>query len=179
MQETWVWSLGWEDPLKKEIETHSSIAWRLPWTEKPGEIQSTGSQRVGTRLSTAQCSSSWEELRNEGRKLAWLILIWDRGGWGECLTTVPQPLGWGYPAANTETSVEVPQAWYSGPSGVHCGQSQSSASMNWMPELRPDGPASAVPLMRHLGYRKCWRRLRLQPRLSCVWKVCDSPSATI
>ena len=48
MQETWVPSLGWEDPLEKEMATHSSIlAWRIPWTEEPGELQSTGMQRVG------------------------------------------------------------------------------------------------------------------------------------
>ena len=47
MQETQVWSLGQEDPLKKELTTHSSIlAWRIPWTEKPGRLQSTGLQRV-------------------------------------------------------------------------------------------------------------------------------------
>ena len=44
----WVRSLGREDPLEKEIVTHSSIlAWRIPWTEEPGRLQSTGSQRVG------------------------------------------------------------------------------------------------------------------------------------
>ena len=48
VQETWVRSLGWEDPLEKEMATHSSIlAWRIPWTEKPGRLQSIGSQRVG------------------------------------------------------------------------------------------------------------------------------------
>ena len=48
MQETWVQSLGREDPLEKEMATHSSIlAWRIPWTEEPGGLQSTGSQRVG------------------------------------------------------------------------------------------------------------------------------------
>ena len=48
MRETWVWSLGWEDPLEKEMATHSTIlAWRIPWTEEPGGLQSTGSQRVG------------------------------------------------------------------------------------------------------------------------------------
>ena len=48
MQETRVRSLGWEDPLEKEMVTHSSIlAWRIPWTEEPSGIQSTGSQRVG------------------------------------------------------------------------------------------------------------------------------------
>ena len=48
MQETWVQSLGWEDLLEKEIATHSRIlAWKIPWTEEPGRLQSTGSQRVG------------------------------------------------------------------------------------------------------------------------------------
>ena len=53
MQETWVWSLGWEDPLEKEMATYSSIlAWEIPWTEKPGVLQSTGSQTSQTQLST-------------------------------------------------------------------------------------------------------------------------------
>ena len=48
MQETQVWSLGQEDPLEKEMVTHSSIlAWRIPWAEKLGRLQSMGSQRVG------------------------------------------------------------------------------------------------------------------------------------
>ena len=47
MQETWVQSLGWEDPLEKEMATHTSIlAWKIPWTEDPGRLQSMGSQRV-------------------------------------------------------------------------------------------------------------------------------------
>ena len=47
-QETWVQSLGQEDPLEKEMDTHSSIlAWRIPLTEKPGGEQSMGSKRVG------------------------------------------------------------------------------------------------------------------------------------
>ena len=46
--ETWVRSLGWEDPLEKEMAAHSSIlAWRIPWKEEPGRLQSTGLQRVG------------------------------------------------------------------------------------------------------------------------------------
>ena len=48
MRETWVRSLGQEDPLEKEMATHSSIlAWRIPWMEEPGGLQSTGLQRVG------------------------------------------------------------------------------------------------------------------------------------
>ena len=46
-QETWVRSLSQEDPLEKETATHSGIlAWKVPWTEEPGGLQSTGSQRV-------------------------------------------------------------------------------------------------------------------------------------
>ena len=48
MQETRVRSLGQEDPLEKEMAAHSSIlAWRIPWMEEPGRLQSTGSRRVG------------------------------------------------------------------------------------------------------------------------------------
>ena len=47
MQETQVWSLGWEDPLEEEMTNHSSIlAWRIPWTEEPGGLQSMELQRV-------------------------------------------------------------------------------------------------------------------------------------
>ena len=48
MQETWVHSLGWEDPLEEGMATHFSIlAWRVPWTEEPGSLKSMGLQRVG------------------------------------------------------------------------------------------------------------------------------------
>ena len=48
MRETWVQSLGQEDPLEKTMATHSSTpAWKIPWTEEPGRLQSMGSQRVG------------------------------------------------------------------------------------------------------------------------------------
>ena len=48
MEETWVWSLGHEDPLKKGMDIHFSIlAWKILWTEEPGRLQSVGSQRVG------------------------------------------------------------------------------------------------------------------------------------
>ena len=54
MQETWVRFLAWKDPLKKGMATHSSIlAWRIPWTEEPGGLQSTGSQRVGHDWATS------------------------------------------------------------------------------------------------------------------------------
>ena len=48
MQETWVRSLGREDPLEKEMAIHSStIVWKIPWTREPGRLESMGSQRVG------------------------------------------------------------------------------------------------------------------------------------
>ena len=48
MRETWVQSLGQEDPLEKEMATYSStLAWKIPWMEEPGRLQSMGSQRVG------------------------------------------------------------------------------------------------------------------------------------
>ena len=60
MWETWVWSLGREDPLEKEMATPSStLAWKIPWTEKPGRLQSMGSQRVGHDWTT---ELNWTEL---------------------------------------------------------------------------------------------------------------------
>ena len=55
MQETQFWSLGQEDPLEKEMAIHFSIlAWEIPWTEEPGELQTMGSQRAGHDLGTKQ-----------------------------------------------------------------------------------------------------------------------------
>ena len=49
MPETRVQSLGWEDPLEKKMATHSSIlAWEIPWTDQPGELQSMGAQELDT-----------------------------------------------------------------------------------------------------------------------------------
>ena len=53
MQETWIQSLGQEDPLEKGMATHSdNLAWRVPWTEEPGRLQSMGLQRVGHDWAT-------------------------------------------------------------------------------------------------------------------------------
>ena len=54
MQETWVLSLDQDDPLEKEMAIHSStLAWKIPWTEEPGRLQSMGSQRVGHDWATS------------------------------------------------------------------------------------------------------------------------------
>ena len=53
MQETWIQSLGWKDPPEREVATHLSVfAWKIPWTEEPGGLQSMGSQRVGHDFAT-------------------------------------------------------------------------------------------------------------------------------
>ena len=58
MQDTWIWSLGWEDPLEKKMAIYSSIlVCRIPWTEEPGGLQSIGSERVGHDWATNTASS--------------------------------------------------------------------------------------------------------------------------
>ena len=67
MRETWVRSLGWEDPLEKEMAIHSStIAWKIPWTEKPGRLQSMGLQRVGHNWATLLLLKQTFETRGNG-----------------------------------------------------------------------------------------------------------------
>ena len=66
-----VQSLGREDPLEEEMATHAStLAWKIPWTEKPGRLQSTGSQRVGHDWATS-LSFLEEEMATHSRTLAW------------------------------------------------------------------------------------------------------------
>ena len=73
MRETWVRSLGWEDPLEKEMATHSSIlAWRIPWTEEPGGLQFTGSKRVGYDWAT---SLFWSEKVFISLWLSWCWVV--------------------------------------------------------------------------------------------------------
>ena len=65
MQETWIQSLGREDPLEKEMATHSStLAWKIPWMEDPGRLQSMGSQRVGHDRATSLSLSLYEVASN-------------------------------------------------------------------------------------------------------------------
>ena len=91
MQETWVQSLGWEDPLEEEMATHSSIlAWRTPWKEEPGGLQSMGSHRLGhdwaaersLTLLLVCCSlrTTWSWLCTPWilTDLRWRVLIWGR-----------------------------------------------------------------------------------------------------
>ena len=89
MRETWVQFLGWKDLLEKEMATHSSIlAWKIPWMEEPGRLQSMGLQRVGQDWATSLdisvhmlinlCSSrsqpSWDIVKGVGNKPKWFQL---------------------------------------------------------------------------------------------------------
>ena len=87
MQETWVWSLGWEDPLEKEMATHSSIlAWKIPFFQERGGLQSVGLQRIGhdwvTSLShsltillclSSQSQAPWDH--DLGHTWSWIPLM--------------------------------------------------------------------------------------------------------
>ena len=96
MWETQVWSLGWEDPLEEEMAIHSSIlAWRIPWTEEPGGLQSRGSQRVGhdlaTKRSTADQGLSCRPLFELYSWLQnWHLWVWHLACW-----CVPVSIYWG------------------------------------------------------------------------------------
>ena len=74
MWETRVWSLGQEDPLEKEMATHSStLAWRIPWREEPGRLQSMESQRVGHDWATS-LHFHFHFLSHSGMKL-WILIF--------------------------------------------------------------------------------------------------------
>jgi len=78
MQETWVRSLGWEDSLKKGMATHFSIlAWRIPWTEDPGRLQSMGLQRVGHdwAANTHKFGGTQRNYHQVKRNNMWMMLI--------------------------------------------------------------------------------------------------------
>ena len=74
MQETRVRSLGWEDPLEKEMAIHSSTrAWKIPWTEEPGRLQSMGSQRVGHDWATSLHFKVYAELFHYSFNPSWTL----------------------------------------------------------------------------------------------------------
>ena len=103
MRETWIWSLGWEDPLEKEMATHSStLAWKIPWMEEPGRLQSMGSQRVrqdwATSFSLSLCYCSTKtvtdntQMKKHGYALIKLYWHWNlKVIWFSCDFFSPQP----------------------------------------------------------------------------------------
>ena len=105
MRETRIWSLGWEDPLVKEVATHSStLAWRIPWMEEPGRLQSTGSQRVGhdwvTSLSLSLYKLYHDKLLlwlNEFSKMATAIYLVSQALQNPCHTPSKDRLYFPFP----------------------------------------------------------------------------------
>ena len=82
MQETQVQSLGWEDPLKKEMATHSStLAWKIPWMEEPGRLQSMGSLKVGHDGATSLSLFTFMHWRRKWQPTP-VFLPGESQGWG-------------------------------------------------------------------------------------------------
>ena len=76
IRETWVWSLSWEDPLEKVTSTHSgTLAWKIPWMEKPARLQSMGSQRVGQDWPTTFTFTFFQWRNGHGKQ------TYGHGGW--------------------------------------------------------------------------------------------------
>ena len=104
MQETQVWSLGCENPLEKKMATHSStLAWRIPWTEEPGGLQSTGLQRVEHSWTTEHTRMHFFKLACIGSDShTKLPSCTDAllGPWH--LTPNPLPCGWGFRTGSFE-----------------------------------------------------------------------------
>ena len=76
MQETQVWSLGWKDPLEKKMATHFSIlAWRIPWTEELGGLQSMGSQRVGHDWANNTLTQYCHLREKAGSSIYWFMKL--------------------------------------------------------------------------------------------------------
>ena len=91
MRETWVGSLGREDPLEKEMATHSStLAWKIPWMEEPGRLWSMGSLRVGHDCSTSLSLSCIGEGNGNPLQCSCLENPWDEGAWQAAVHGVAQ-----------------------------------------------------------------------------------------
>ena len=116
MQETWIRLLGWEDPLEKEMASDSSIlAWRIPWTEEPGELQSMGSQKSQTRLSdqrTTKISNCLESVlwdSGKPRRLGHFLQARDGEHTGSALRKVPVPQGSERPHPLVPSTMALPK----------------------------------------------------------------------
>ena len=91
VRETWVWFLGRENPLEKEMATHSSIlAWRIPWMEEPGGLQSMASLRVGHDWATSLSLSCIGQGNGNPLQCSCLENPRDRGAWWAAVYGVTQ-----------------------------------------------------------------------------------------
>ena len=125
IQETWIWSLGKEDPLEEEMATHSSfLAWEIPWTEEPGRLQSMGSQRVG---------HEWACLQDTGKQVresAYLL----------CLKENLGPSCWSpSPAYKRNSGLSWHQLWHQPqwPQGAISLSKVTHRSLRWCSHILP------------------------------------------
>ena len=131
MQETQVWSLGWEDPLEKGMATHSSIlAWRIPRTEEPGGLHSTGSQRVRHDWATNTNTLSHGGSAVSCPRLRRLrCALWRKHGRQRSLVT-----GVSYGAAGRSSGLVNQQHAWNQPSLLR-NTHQTSSSIDWLIKL--------------------------------------------
>ena len=145
----WVWPLGQEDPLEEEMATHSSIlAWRIPWTEEPGGLQSMGSYRVEPKWLSVKlglkhfianlCLFLWKRKQGKGR-----------GRGNRCPSVVAAKMSWTDLAAKLSFSSFV---------GFHCKyvfghNMRPEASVFWS-GMEPTPPAVEVWSLSHWATRE-------------------------
>ena len=131
-QEMLVWSLGQEDLLEKEMATHSNIlAWKIPWTEEPGGLQSTGSQRVGHNWATDRLSTHTRTIHQWAKWLAQRHHDSSKAGhkgpksgqWPNSWKPLPLPQNsWNNPITHYPNKNWQPPTFWDGPFSV-CGVS--------------------------------------------------------
>ena len=125
IQETWIWSLGKEDPLEEEMATHSSfLAWEIPWTEEPGRLQSMGSQRVGPEWACLQ------DTGKQVRESAYLL----------CLKENVGPSCWSpSPAYKRNSGLSWHQLWHQPqwPQGAISLSKVTHRSLRWCSHILP------------------------------------------
>ena len=119
VQETWVWSLGWKDPLEKGMATHSNIlAWRIPWTEEPGElyiVHGVAKSQTGlSKLTDRGAESPGQEFRESWMwyqwGLEWAAVI-EVGCWWVICLMLKQQGGWG--TVWSRWATETQRCWMS------------------------------------------------------------------
>ena len=156
MQEMQVWSLGWEDPLQKEMATHSSILpWEIPWTEEPGGLQSVRSKRVRYNLGTKQdkiqslCRKTIQALDKKEKEQNWEKQLQN----GDCISSGRLWEGLKALGRTDQSLGTVGGLWEAGPERQERG-------------VYPDGTNKSNGLWGRSG--QFWLRALYQPVLRCA-----------
>ena len=167
MQETWVWSLGQEDPLEKETATHSStLAWDIPWTEEPGGLQSTGSRKE--RDATEQLINNNKAQTMERRTV---LGVWDWVLW----TGINHSLSHFFPFIKWinnlqgDDSINLHGFWLNFPP-----ISWKSLGNCWLNITCLSAPCTGKPALTHLSclYSRVSRNTSFQYFFHCAVVIC-------